>query len=448
MPTVFIARTVTLCFLGFCAVSHAQTPLGDLTTCGDTNADASIAACTALISSNGQTNDTLAKAFTYRGFSYLKKNQFDPAIKDFSEAIRLDPENAWALANRGNAYFNKRDYDSAMQDYDAALRLNPVGYATLFYGRGSVYNAGGDPVHAIEQFDAAIRLQPEFPEAFNNRGIAYFNNGQFSRAIEDCGQAIQFRPGYASALQNRGNAYAAKGQYDRAIEDYSKAIELKPASSAYRNRGNAYRAKGNYEKALSDSNAAIRLLASSAALDDRGDTYLEMAQNNRALEDFNEAIRIQPDDSDALLTRGRAEFYLGQWTNAAADFQKSLAVDPANPYAFIWLHLANARAGKNDAGSLAEQARQVHADAWPAPILDLLLGKLRPEYAVAFASDPDPDKTLSQRCEAELYVGEYLLTQPGTPTAPDHLKEAQRICSGIVPESLAAKMELKRIESK
>lgn len=442
---MFIARAAALFLLGFAALASAQSPPADLTQCSDTDADTSIAACTALIGPSSQPNDTLAKAFTYRGFSYLKKNQYDHSIEDFTKAIQLDPENAWALANRGNAYFNKREYDAAMQDYDAALRLNPVGYATLFYGRGSIYNANGEAVQAIEQFDQAILLQPEFPEAFNNRGVAYFNNGQFSRAIGDYVQALDFRPDYSSALQNRGNAYAAKGQYDRAIEDYNKAIELRPAAAAYRNRGNAYRATGNYEKAIADLNAAIHLLVSSGGLDDRGDTYLEMGQNSRAFEDFDEAIRTEPDDPDAFLSKGRAEFYLRQWNEAAADFQKSLALDPSSAYAFIWLHLANARAGTDDKGSLEGQARQVHVDAWPAPIMDLFLGKLRPEYAIAFASDPDSDKNTSQKCEAQFYVGEYALTQPDKSAALVLLQNARQICSGIFAESLGSKMELKRI---
>jgi len=87
---------------------------------------------------------------------------------------------------------------------------------------------------------------------------------------------------------------------------------------------------------------------------------------------------------------------------------------------------------------------QVHAEGWPAPIVDLLLGKLTPALTIAFASDPDPDKTTSQRCEAEFYEGEHLLTQADNPAALSHLEEARRICSGIFVEAIAAKMELKR----
>lgn len=450
---MFIARAVTLFLLGFIARAGAQNPPGDLTHCGDTDADTSIGACTALIGatggsrspgSSGDSNDTLAKAYTYRGFSYLKKSRYDRAIEDFNQAIRLDPDNAWAYANRGNAYFNTREFDRALQDYDEALRLNPVGYATLFYGRGAIYRGRGELNLAIAQFDEAIRLQPDFPEAFRNRGNAYFDNGQFSLAVEDYGQALRLRPDYQSALVNRGDAYAAKGQYDRAIEDYGKAIDLQPVPIAFRNRGNAYRAKGDYDKATGDLDASIRMQASVGALDDRGDTYLELGQNARALEDFSEAVRIGQDDPDAFQSRGRAEFYLARWNDAVADFQKSLALDPSSAYALIWLHLAIARAGKNDAGSLEQQASQIRLDGWPAPVVDMLLGKLRPELAIAFASDPDADKTTSQRCEARFYVGEYILTQPDTSAALAHLAEARRICSGIFAESLGAKMELKR----
>jgi len=441
-----IARAVPLIILVFAAQAKAQTPPEDLIRCADVSADTSIAACTALIASTGQPEDTLAKAYTYRGFSYLKKVQYDRAIEDFNQAIRLDPENAWAFANRGNAYFNTRQPERALQDYDQALKLNPAGYATLFYGRGAIYSGMGDPERAIAEFDQAIRLQPEFPEAFNNRGIAWFDTGQYSRAIDDYGQALHFRPDYPSALHNRANAYAAKGQYDPALEDYNKAIGLQPLPTALRNRGNVYRAKGEYEKALEDLNAAIRSAASPAALADRGDIYLELGQNARALEDFTAAVRAQADDPDALQSKARAEFYLGQWNDAVTDFQKSLSLDASNPYPLIWLHLASARAGKDDASALQHQALAVHPEGWPAPIVDLLLGNLKPAYAIAFASDPDPDKTTSQRCEAEFYVGEYMLTQRNTEAALPHLQEAHRICSGIFAESLAAKMELRRME--
>ena len=49
----------------------------------------------------------------------------DNAIADYSEAIRLQPDYAFAFNNRGVAHKAKGDYDGALQDYNEAIRLQP-----------------------------------------------------------------------------------------------------------------------------------------------------------------------------------------------------------------------------------------------------------------------------------------------------------------------------------
>jgi tetratricopeptide (TPR) repeat protein len=56
---------------------------------------------------------------------YWYKGDYDRAIADSTQALRLDPNFANAYSNRGNAYLRKRDYDRAIADYEAALRINP-----------------------------------------------------------------------------------------------------------------------------------------------------------------------------------------------------------------------------------------------------------------------------------------------------------------------------------
>jgi tetratricopeptide (TPR) repeat protein len=230
-----------------------------------------------------------------------------------------------------------------------------------------------------------------------------------------------------------------------AITDFDQLIGAQPSAAALRDRGDVYKAQGNFEKAIIDFDAAIRLANSAYAMTDRGDAYLELGQKARALEDFKEAVRIQPDDPEVFQSKGRAEFYLGQWGDAVTDFQKSLALDSSNPYALIWLHLATMRAGGDDAGSLEQQARATRLADWPTPVLNLFLGKLKPAMAIALASDADADKSARQRCEAEFYAGEYLLTQRDATGASPHLEEAGRICSGVFAEVTMAKTELKRL---
>jgi hypothetical protein len=71
-----------------------------------------------------------ASAYCHCGFAYSRKGDYDRAIKDITEAIRLDPNNASAYFFRGDAYRNKGDDDRAIKDISEAARLDP-NYTTL-----------------------------------------------------------------------------------------------------------------------------------------------------------------------------------------------------------------------------------------------------------------------------------------------------------------------------
>src|SRR5271166_5368995 len=148
-----------------------------------------------------------AAVFYDRGVTYSKRGEYDRAIADYDEAIRLNPNLALAFTNRGFAYYKKGEYDRAIADYNEAIRLNP---------------------------NLAV--------AFNNRGLGYGNKGEYDRAIADYNEAIRLNPNHALAFNNRGLAYDNKGEYDRAIADYNEAIRLNPnLALAFKNRGFAYR---------------------------------------------------------------------------------------------------------------------------------------------------------------------------------------------------------------
>jgi tetratricopeptide (TPR) repeat protein len=58
-----------------------------------------------------------AKAPFNSGNAFFDKKEYDKAISAFTEAIRLDPNNALAYCNRGRAYVNKGDYDRGDQGF-------------------------------------------------------------------------------------------------------------------------------------------------------------------------------------------------------------------------------------------------------------------------------------------------------------------------------------------
>ena len=161
------------------------------------------------------------------GNSWSAKKEYDKAIQDFDEAIRLDPKNARAFNNRGSAWSGKQEYDKAIQDFDEAIRLDHR-YALAFYNRGVAWIGKQEYDKAIRDYDEAIRLNPKYAPAFYNRGVAWGAKQEYDKAIQDFDEAILLDPKLAVAFFSRGLARGAKQEYDKAIQDYDEAIRLNP----------------------------------------------------------------------------------------------------------------------------------------------------------------------------------------------------------------------------
>jgi tetratricopeptide (TPR) repeat protein len=63
--------------------------------------------------------------FATRGLARLRKGEIDEAIREFDEAIRLDPKSILAYAHRGKAWIEKKEYEKAVHDFEEAIRLKP-----------------------------------------------------------------------------------------------------------------------------------------------------------------------------------------------------------------------------------------------------------------------------------------------------------------------------------
>jgi tetratricopeptide (TPR) repeat protein len=123
------------------------------------SADEQISGCTALIDSGRGNNHGLSQALYNRGNAYAATGNFDRAIADYDQAIRLAPTMATAFDNRGRAYFEKKQFERAIVDYDEAIRLNP-----------------------------------NSPRALHNRCWAQVVVGRFDDALSDCSESLRLRP--------------------------------------------------------------------------------------------------------------------------------------------------------------------------------------------------------------------------------------------------------------
>ena len=241
-----------------------------------------------------------ASYFTYllRGYERNLSGDFEGALREFTHAIRLNPDYALAYVYRGHAKGELGQHSAAIADYDEAIRLDP-NYANAYRNRGYDKAQLGQHSSAILDYDAAIRLNPKYAKAYVNRGYAKRELGRHAAAITDYDEAIRLNPKYALAYHNRGYDKAQLGQHSAAILDYDEAIRLDSNDAdAYVNRGYAKAQLGQHSAAILDYDKAIDLDSNNAhAYFNRG---LERSKlyntqavfRNPARKDFRTALRL------------------------------------------------------------------------------------------------------------------------------------------------------------
>ena len=91
---------------------------------GNASADLRISACTGIIESSRDVS-VKALAFLARGTLYTEKKEYDLAIADLDQSIKINPNCTVSFGLRGAAYALKAQYDRAVVDLDEAYPTLP-----------------------------------------------------------------------------------------------------------------------------------------------------------------------------------------------------------------------------------------------------------------------------------------------------------------------------------
>lgn len=170
--------------------------------------------------------------FANSGLDKFKGEDYEGCIDDLSQAIDLNPEDGvWILYKlRGDAKFRLGQNEAALLDYSEVIRLEPnnsMGYLarSLIHLQNESYD------QAIADFDSVLDRHLELDEddkfaSYIRRGYAKLQMDLFTEAILDLSQAILLAPNLPDAYYYRAEAYKELHEYKSAISDYQFFVRL------------------------------------------------------------------------------------------------------------------------------------------------------------------------------------------------------------------------------
>jgi tetratricopeptide (TPR) repeat protein len=133
-----------------------------------------------------------------KGFEFSRAGKYNEAITEYTEAIRLSPNNDALFYNRGLCYINTNNGDAAIQDFNKSIEFNGnnidayIQITTIYANRG-MYD------DALNSINTVISLQPDNAEAYYDRGKIYDKKGMNYEAVEDIRKACEM--GYQRACR-------------------------------------------------------------------------------------------------------------------------------------------------------------------------------------------------------------------------------------------------------
>ncbi len=125
------------------------------------------------------------KKFISAGDESFEKGSFDEAVKNYQEALKLNPSDEVTLLKIGNIYYNdKKDNKNAINFYKKSIVVNP-NYADGWFNLGLVYANENNNGKAKECFHRVITLNPNYSYAYYALGIAYEQDGNEKEALNN-----------------------------------------------------------------------------------------------------------------------------------------------------------------------------------------------------------------------------------------------------------------------
>ena len=171
-------------------------------------------------------NPACIDAYVNRSYMYIQNKQYDKAIQDCNEGMKLDSNYFKFYINRGTAYRDLGVFDMALKDFNRAIHKNPKSFDTyldrgiLYTDRFNKYDSG------ISDFKYFLKFRPYDKNGLYNLAVVYYKKQLFDSSVFYCKKTLELAPDYGSAYYIWGLVYSIRQDFKNAYENGLKAQAL------------------------------------------------------------------------------------------------------------------------------------------------------------------------------------------------------------------------------
>jgi tetratricopeptide (TPR) repeat protein len=271
-------------------------------------------------------------------------------------ALRSDSRLYMVHSALGELYANTGRLAEAEQAFRNALDINAKDVQAMA-GLARIYRRTQRFSEAEELFVTAIDMQPGNWRTVNSYGGFLFLMGRYHDAAEQYGLVVSIDPDNATVRSNLGAALLLAAEFEEARQVLEETVALQPTAKTYSSLGVILYYLGDFEESVDSHRQATELtpaddvawlnLADSLHFAGRPDEAAEAYERARALSDAR--LDIDSSDGVAMTTLAWAEHMLGDSEAALEWVDKSLRIDPEDPYTYYYDALIRYQTGDPDA---------------------------------------------------------------------------------------------------
>ena len=213
----------------------------------------------------------------------------------WTDVVTKSPRKARPHNNLGTVFEARGRREEAVREFREAIRVDP-GYAIAHCNLGVILADTGLLEKAIGELREAVRLEPSLSVAHRELGVSYGRMGQLEDAVRELREAIRLAPSASAAHRELGVAYGMKGSFGEAARELREAIRLDPTTGlSHYNLAVIYDSLGQLDDAVREYHEMLRLLPAHAdSHNNLGVDYQRMGRLDDAVREYREAIRLDP----------------------------------------------------------------------------------------------------------------------------------------------------------